>query len=64
MIKEMMMELPLLPLEHFEAGYSYIKQFAKDVKLFEKLQNFFKYFDDFLMYSGKKRFHYHILSIL
>lgn len=44
-VKKMMMGLPLLPREHFEAGYSFIKQFAKDVKLFEKFEEFFAYYD-------------------
>lgn len=47
MIKKMMMALPLLPSKHFEAGYSFIKQFADVANLFKQFEGFFAYFDDF-----------------
>lgn len=46
-IQKQILNLPLLPHDCIEEGYNIIKNFAKELKLSKKFQNFFKYFQDY-----------------
>lgn len=44
-LKKMLMNLPLLPAEMFEKGYTFIKRQASSWKLFNSFKKFFAYFE-------------------
>lgn len=55
-IKQQIMSLPLLPTEHFECGYAYIKSMAKNMNLTSTFEPLFEYFDRYWI-GQVKSFH-------